>query len=72
MCNVSSIGCMRMDANMKWSHKPGGTAVRNVDNNQDEITDPSKADVSPWSQHCGYLRTVPSKVSPTIKAATLI
>jgi len=68
----SNFHWLRMDANMKWSHKPGGSPVRNVDNNQKEITDPSKADVSPWSQHCGYLRTVPSKVSPTIKAATLI
>jgi hypothetical protein len=68
----SNFHWLRMDADMKWSHKPGGTAVRNVDNNQEEITDPSKADVSPWSQHCGYLRTVPSKVSPTIKAAILV
>lgn len=64
----SNFHWLRMDANMKWSHKPGGSPVRNVDNNQQEITDPSKADVSPWSEHCGYLLTVPSKVSPTIKA----
>lgn len=63
----SNFHWLRMDANMKWSHKPGGSPVRNVDNNQQEITDPSKADVSPWSEHCGYLLTVPSKVSPTIK-----
>ena len=54
---------LRMDANLKWSHKPGGSRVRNVDNNGDAILDPAKADVSPWSQHCGYMLTVPSNVS---------
>merc|ERR1711974_584206 len=54
---------MRMDSNMFWSHKPGGTEVRNVDNNNKKIPDPSKADVSPWSQHCGYMLAVPSGAS---------
>lgn len=40
---------VRLDDNGNWSHKPGGTAVRNTDNNGDVITDPSKADLSPWS-----------------------
>jgi hypothetical protein len=43
-----------------WSHKPGGTPVRNVDNNNRKITDPSKQDFSPWSQFCGYMTTLPS------------
>jgi len=43
-----------------WSHKPGQTPVRNVDNNGKKITDPSKSDFSPWSQFCGYMTTVPS------------
>jgi len=43
-----------------WSHKPGGTPVRNVDNNNKKITDPSKQDFSPWSQFCGYMTTIPS------------
>eukprot|EP01137_Pigoraptor_chileana_P007622 Opistho-2@53443 len=46
-----------------WSHKPGGTAVRNTDNNGDAITDPSKSDFSPWTQFCGYFTTVPSNVT---------
>lgn len=46
-----------------WSHKPGGTAVRNVDNNHKKITDPSKSDFSPWTQFCGYMATVPSKAN---------
>jgi hypothetical protein len=43
-----------------WSHKPGGTPVRNTDNNGKKISDPSKQDFSPWSQFCGYMTTVPS------------
>jgi hypothetical protein len=43
-----------------WSHKPGQTPARNVDNNGQRITDPSKSDFSPWSQFCGYMTTVPS------------
>lgn len=45
-----------------WSHKPGGTPVRNVDNNGKSITDPSKSDFAPWTQFCGYMSTVPSRV----------
>jgi hypothetical protein len=44
-----------------WSHKPGGTPVRNVDDNGKKITDPSKSDFSPWTQFCGYMTTIPSK-----------
>jgi len=43
-----------------WSHKPGGTPVRNVDNNNRKINDPSVQDFSPWSQFCGYMTTRPS------------
>mmetsp|Transcript_16831 Transcript_16831/g.36201 ORF Transcript_16831/g.36201 Transcript_16831/m.36201 type:complete len:342 (-) Transcript_16831:366-1391(-) len=52
---------LRMDGDKMWSHKPGGSAVRNVDNDGKTIHDPAKADVSPWSQHCGYMLAVPSK-----------
>lgn len=54
---------LRMDADLRWSHKPGGSPVRNVDNNGQVILDPSKADVSPWSEHCGYMHVLPSNVS---------
>jgi len=56
---------LRKDTNIPthWSHKPGGTPVRDVDNNGNKITDPSKADVSPWSQFCGYMIAIPSKVT---------
>ena len=59
----SNFHWLRMDANMLWSHKPGGSPVRNVDNKGKKITDPAKADVSPWSTHCGYMRVVPSNVT---------
>ena len=52
-----------MDANFSWSHKPGGSPVRNMDNNGEPISDPAKADVSPWSTHCGYLLAKPSAVT---------
>jgi len=45
-----------------WSHKPGGTAVRNVDNNNQKIVDPSRSNFSPWTQFCGYMVGIPSKV----------
>jgi hypothetical protein len=43
-----------------WSHKPGGTEVRNVDNEGNLITDPSKQDFSPWTQFCAYYIAVPT------------
>ena len=56
----SNFHWLRMDADLMWSHKPGGSPVRNVDNNGDLIDDPAKADVSPWTQHCGYMLAKPS------------
>jgi len=57
----SNFHWIRMDGDKTWSHKPGGSPVRNVDNNHEKITDPGKADFSPWTQHCGYMLSVPSK-----------
>lgn len=56
---------LRKDTNLPthWSHKPGGTPVRDVDNNGRKITDPSKADISPWSQFCGYMIVYPSNAT---------
>ena len=59
----SNFHWLRMSADKTWSHKPGGSKVRNVDNNGHTITDPAKADVSPWSTHCGYLLALPSNVT---------
>jgi hypothetical protein len=54
---------VRLDVDGHWSHKPGGTEVRNTDNNGNLITDPSKQDFSPWSQFCAYFAVIPSKVT---------
>jgi len=53
---------IRKDANGYWSHKPGGTPVRNTDNRGLPITDPSKSDFSPWTQFCSYYIAQPSKL----------
>eukprot|EP00698_Gefionella_okellyi_P020679 TRINITY_DN6525_c0_g1_i1.p1 TRINITY_DN6525_c0_g1~~TRINITY_DN6525_c0_g1_i1.p1 ORF type:complete len:303 (-),score=52.06 TRINITY_DN6525_c0_g1_i1:31-939(-) len=55
---------IRLDSNTngRWSHKPGQTPVRNTDNNGKLITDPAKADFSPWTQFCGYMQVIPSAV----------
>ena len=52
-----------MDADRTWSHKPGGSPARNVDNKGEIIKDPAQADVSPWTEHCGYMLTFPSNVT---------
>ena len=64
LCRCGVNPRLRKDYNTgTWSHKPGGTRVRNTDNNGQTITDPSKCDVSPWSLHCGYMIAVPSNVT---------
>ena len=40
-----------------WSHKPGSTAVRNVDNSGKAITDPKIADRGPYVNFCTYMIT---------------
>jgi hypothetical protein len=40
-----------------WSHKPGQTAARNVDNSGKTITDPKSCNRGPYTQFCGYLVT---------------
>jgi len=59
----SNFHWIRLDDNMYWSHKPGGTAVKNTDNNGKVITDPSKQDFSPWTQYCGIFLVTPSKTT---------
>jgi hypothetical protein len=59
----SNFHWLRMDADKMWSHKPGGSPVRNVDNNGKHIDDPAQADVSPWTNHCGYMLATPSNVT---------
>ncbi|KZN49486.1 hypothetical protein [Pseudoalteromonas luteoviolacea] len=44
----------RRDGNGKWSHKPGSTAVTNLDNSGRIITDPERADRGIYTTFCGY------------------
>ncbi len=47
----------RQDDNGCWSHKPGQTAVRNVDNSGTRITDPNTCDRGPYTDFCTYMVT---------------
>jgi hypothetical protein len=47
----------RQDRNGCWSHKPGQTAARNVDNAGQKITNPQTCDRGPYSDFCGYMVT---------------
>ncbi|KAB2955363.1 MAG: hypothetical protein F9K18_13665 [Thermoanaerobaculia bacterium] len=38
-----------------WSHKPGGTAVTNLDNSGNPITDPRTADRGPYTDFCTFM-----------------
>jgi hypothetical protein len=44
----------RLDDNGMWSHKPGGTAARNVDSAGNPITDPQTAARGPYTVFCGF------------------
>ena len=44
-----NVGC--------WSHKPGGSAVRDVDNSGNPITDPQTCDRGPYTNWCTYMIT---------------
>ncbi|MBS0248753.1 MAG: hypothetical protein JSR61_19215 [Proteobacteria bacterium] len=44
-----NVGC--------WSHKPGQTAARNVDNSGRPIADPQSCDRGPYSNFCTYMVT---------------
>jgi len=45
----------RLGPNMRWSHKPGGTPVTNLDNSGHIVTDPRTADRGPYTQFCGFM-----------------
>ena len=45
-----------------WSHKPGWTAVRNVDSSGNKITDPQTCDRGPYTDFCTYMVTDKSVV----------
>jgi hypothetical protein len=45
----------RKGRNGKWSHKPGGTAVTNLDNAGVVIPDPRTADRGPYTDFCTFM-----------------
>ncbi len=45
----------RKGRNGYWSHKPGGTAVTNIDNSGVSIPDPRTADRGPYSSFCTFM-----------------
>jgi len=54
---------IRRDSDVYWSHKPGGTPVRNTDNSGSVITDPRASDFAPWTQFCSFFVVIPSNVT---------
>ncbi|MBC9878887.1 hypothetical protein G8O24_16225 [Bradyrhizobium sp. INPA01-394B] len=47
----------RQDKNGCWSHKPGQTAARNVDNAGHTISDPNRCNRGPYTIFCDYMVT---------------
>jgi hypothetical protein len=47
----------RQDKNGCWSHKPGGTAARNIDNAGHTISDPKTCNRGPYTVFCTYMTT---------------
>lgn len=45
----------RKGRNGRWSHKPGGTAVTNLDNSGAVIVDPRTADRGPYTDFCTFM-----------------
>jgi len=45
----------RKGRNGYWSHKPGGTPVRNVDNSNHLIPDPRTANRGPYTDFCTFM-----------------
>jgi hypothetical protein len=43
----------RLDRNGRWSHKPGATEARDVDNSGNPISAPRTADRGPYTVFCG-------------------
>lgn len=52
----------RLDDSGMWSHKPGGTPVRNTDNSGSLISDPKTCNRGPYNLFCGYYHCIPLQV----------
>ena len=53
----------RQDNNGCWSHKPGSTPVRNVDNAGNRITDPQHCNRGGYTIFCGYMTVSPGHIT---------
>ncbi len=53
----------KRDLGKMWSHKPGQTPVRDVDNSGRPISDPLTADRGWYTHFCCYMIAVPSKLN---------
>jgi hypothetical protein len=60
----------RQDDNGYWSHKPGSTPVRNIDEAGNPIEDPQEADRGSYTEFCGYFCTAAPNDSGMIEAMT--
>ncbi len=62
----------RVDSNSAyWSHKPGSTAVRQIDNSGNLIANPETADRGGYTQFCGYFCTASSSTAQNSGAAVI-
>ncbi|KAL0481008.1 insoluble matrix shell protein [Acrasis kona] len=52
----------RKDYSGYYSHKPGSGFVTNFDSSEQKIDSPSTADISPYTQNCGYMIAIPSRL----------
>lgn len=50
----------RLDSGGMWSHKPGQTPARNIDNSGSAISDPQACNRGPYTTWCGYYHCVPA------------
>ncbi len=53
----------RQDRTGCWSHKPGQTPVRDVDNSGNKIIDPRSCNRGPYTNFCGYMTVAPGHIS---------
>jgi len=53
----------RRDSNGMWSHKPGMSPVKTVDNAGMPMKNPATASMRPYTEMCGYFIAVPSKMT---------
>jgi hypothetical protein len=52
----------RKGVNTRWSHKPGGTSVTNLDNSGAIINDPRTANRGNYTQFCTFMNVLPGHI----------